>query len=456
MKKFRDIINEAKSNNTQVTDVDFVAYTNNLKGSIPVGMVIAMNKLSEYGINDANKVNELLKANKSQLTNLSNTYKVSADDLDELQKVLKANKNYLNILPMFHSKVAIKAVQNGVLKADDLLIDLTTSKGRNDVAKKYMPVVYKIVNQMSGKSRLSHSDLLSAALEIFTKKMMTWKVDGDDNGKVVSFKTYIAYVVRFGLSNEMGKTGHTLSGTSSSAWQKHGAAALDAISLDNMGRNSDGELKQDYLAALGVEDEMDPDEKTTWSELYKEIESKFSQRDSDIFYSFFGLNDHKKEKNKDISTHYGVTRGAISQTITKIITWLKKNPKSVRILRDLSELYNESLMIQLWRMDREEIMEQLINDDVYLLLESVSPWKTKSAFLNAYRTALTKTKKPSDIEELIDGSYVDLDDNIKTNREDIVAFLSSLYPTSNINNMSDIGMIDKMHDIQKYYKQYGK
>ena len=93
MKKFRDIINEAKSNNTQVTDVDFVAYTNKLKGSIPVGMVIAMNKLSEYGINDANKVNELLKANKSQLTNLSNTYKVSADDLDELQKVLKANKN---------------------------------------------------------------------------------------------------------------------------------------------------------------------------------------------------------------------------------------------------------------------------------------------------------------------------------------------------------------------------
>ena len=156
-------------------------------------MAIAMNLLNDYGINDASKVDELIKANKSQLLKLSDIYQVGTQELSDLQGLLKSNKQYLRILPMYHSETAIKAVQAGVLTADDLLIDMSTPKGRNEVAKKYMPVVYKIVNQMTGKSRLSRSDLLSAALDIFANKMQKWDVDGDKNNKVVSFKTYIAY-----------------------------------------------------------------------------------------------------------------------------------------------------------------------------------------------------------------------------------------------------------------------
>lgn len=454
MKTFSDIVNEARNINTTVSKVDFDSYSGKLKGSIPSGMAIAMNLLNDYGINDVSKVDELIKANKTQLLKLSDIYQVGTQELSDLQGLLKSNKQYLRILPMYHSETAIKAVQAGTLTADDLLIDMSTPKGRNEVAKKYMPVVYKIVNQMTGKSRLSRSDLLSAALDIFANKMQKWDVDGDKNNKVVSFKTYITYILRFNLANEMGRTGHTLSGTNSSAWKNHGAAALDAFSLDGLGRNADGELRQDHLAALGTEDEMDPDEKSTWEDLYKELNKKFSQRDCDIFYSFFGLNGHKQEKNKDISGRYGVSRGAISQTITKIVTWLQKNPKSIKILHDLAELYNESLMVQLWRMDRETIMEQLINNDVYILLENAAPWKTRAAFVSSFDSAMTKVKAKETIEEILDGDFMDIDDNIKKYNDDIITFLTGMYPTANIHRISDIGLIDKMHEVQKYYRYY--
>ena len=198
-------------------------------------------------------------------------------------------------------------------------------------------------------------------------------------------------------------------------------------------------------------------EEKQWNALYDRIESQFKQRDIDIFYRYFGLKGYKREKSKDIAKSFGMSEGNIrNSVINKILTFLKKDKKSSDILQNIQDVYNESLMIELFGLEREEIMEALISNDMFILLEELNRWNNKHVFKNAIEAACYNLNQNECeiIKTLLDSDFEYLDDNFKKNKKLIILFLSNLYPSENISRKTDITILEYIEELQEYYKKY--
>ena len=249
-----------------------------------------------------------------------------------------------------------------------------------------------------------------------------------------------------------------MGGTNWYASKKFGAGLLDAVSIDGMGTNDDGEIKNDHIAALGEDPEpLERDEEKQWKELYDLIESTFKTRDVNIFYRYFGLHGYKREKSKDIAKDFGMSEGNIRNSIiNKMIAFLKRDRGASEILSNIQDMYNESLMCSLINSSREVILETLVNDDIFILLEELNSWNNKDVFFHSLYLAYENIST-SDIEvinTLINGDFSILDDLYKKNKKSIVRFLKEMYPTENISRKTDVSLLEYMEDIQNAYQKY--
>ena len=153
--------------------------------------------------------------------------------------------------------------------------------------------------------------------------------------------------------------------------------------------NDEGDYKQDRLAALGVTGGEYVDKEKQWEPIYKLIEDNFKSRDVEIFYRLYGLRGYKKEKSKDIAKEFGWSEGNIrNSVINKILNFLRKDKRAIQILTDIQDAYNESLLNSLWGLDKQQIIEALVNDDIFILLEELNKWKNKNVFVNTLNYAL--------------------------------------------------------------------
>lgn len=423
----------------------------------PNTFIVVLKQMAAKNILSKDLVDKIYNATSSKnIAQMANALNEDPKFVGDLHDALRKLGEYYRILPHFLNQETVDAVGTGKINVEDLLLDTKTTKGKNAIAKKYMPILYKIVNQYVGQSNLSKSDLISVAMEGMTNAIEKWSLTPDKDGKVVGFKTLLAYYVKFAITNEINANGHTFSGTNYYAVQKHGASSLDAISLDNLLPTKDGEYSQDHLAALGVDDQSTDKDKEL-EELYKILDKNFSARDCNIFYRFFGLNGYKKEKSKDIAKEYGMSEGNIRNSIlNKMIKWIKGNKKVMDILYTLQELYTESLMCQLFGASREVIVESLESDDTFILMESVTPWKNKQQFMTPFTTIMDKFESGDKelLYRIIEGTYTDIDTNFKKHKDVIVSFLSEMYPTEDMYNKTDIYLIEKMSEIQTQYQKY--
>jgi lipopolysaccharide assembly outer membrane protein LptD (OstA) len=69
--------------------------------------------------------------------------------------------------------------------------------------------------------------------------------------------------------------------------------------------------------------------------LYSRLEDEFSYRDCEIFYKTFGLKEFDVEKGMDIAKQYDISAGLVSQKVSKIIKWIRKDNE---LCEQLSEL----------------------------------------------------------------------------------------------------------------------
>lgn len=436
-----------------ITLKDLDEYINKTSKILPIMVKDALYLIKKYEILDGKDINTILNANKSSLKGLADKYNITEGEMDDLWKLLKDLKNNIKLFPHFLTSQERSAFMKGKIMVSDLTIDLDTPQGKNDVVNQYMPIAHKIVNQYVGKSKLSREDLMSVALEAFTLAMKEW-----DRSKGQLFKTYLSYRIQQLILNEIDAHGHSLSGTNWYATKKYGGELLDAISIDGLPKDEDGDFRQDRLAALGIDDEKDlsRDEEKSWKQVFALLERKFKQRDLDIFYRYFGLNGYKREKSKDIAKDYGMSEGNIRNSIiNKIIAFLKKDRKSMELLLDLQDMYNEHLMIELFGFDREYIIERLAEDDIYILLEEINRWTNKNVFKRALDNSLPVGNDKL-ILDILNGDFEDVDNNIKKYKKDIIKFLSNMYPTENMTKKTDVDLIEYMVEIQEIYKNYKK
>lgn len=453
MIKFTDILNESKQvYNGTVTLDELTDYINKTNKILPNIVRDALYLVKKYKILNADDINTILNASKGSIKSLAKKFNITEFEMEELWGIFKDLKSNIKLFPHFLTAFEQKSLIKGTAKVEDLIIDLDTAQGRNDVIKMYVPIVNKIVNQYVGKSKLTRSDLMSAAMEGFAKAMDQW-----DRSKNQLFKTYLSYRVQQQILNDIDEYGHSLSGTNWYATTKYGSEMLDAVSIDGLSKNDDDEIKQDRLAALGYNDD-ERDEATDveqWKKVFNILEKKFKQRDLDIFYRYFGLNGYKREKSKDIAKMYGMSEGNIrNSVINKMIAFLKKDKGALELLMDLKESYNESLMIELFRCDKETILERLSNDDIYILLEEITKWNNKDVFKRALNASLPSNNDI--ILDILNGGFEEVDNNIKKYRKDIITFLNNMYPTENFIRKTDVDLIEYMMELQEIYKKYKK
>lgn len=455
MIKFTDILNESKQEyDGSVTIEELDNYINKTNKILPNIVRDALYLVKKYNLLNASDINAILKSSKGQLNALAKRFNMSFENMEELWNLFKDLKSNIKLFPHFLTPYEQKAFIRGTARIEDLTIDLSSAQGQKDVVKMYMPLVNKIINQYIGKSKLNRSDLMSAAMAGFANSINDW-----DRSNNQLFKTYLSYRVQQQILNDIDKYSHTLSAGKSIPWhlnKKDGPHPLDAISIDGMPRDNEGDFKQDRLAILGYDQETkkEPDVKLV-KEIFNILEKKFKQRDLDIFYRFFGLNGYKKEKSKDIAKMYGMSEGNIrNSVINKMLAFLKKDPNAMEILMSLMDSYNESLMIELFGCDNETILERLINDDIYILLEDITKWTNKDVFKRALDNALMGNDDK--ILYILNGGFEDIDSNLKKYKKEIIRFLSNMYPTENMSKKTDVDIIEYMMELQEIYKKYKK
>lgn len=428
-------------------------YIENTAGILPIMVQDALSFIKKYEILDGDIINNILKSNKSSLKTIAKHIGVEEDKLEGFWKLLKDLKNNVKLLPHFLTPQERSALIKGKALISDLTIDIETSQGRSDTVNLYMPIAHKIVNQYVGKSNLSKSELMSAALLGFTNAMREW-----DRSKGLLFKTYLSYRIQQQILNDIDKYSHNLRSTN---WytNKKNDKVLDAISLDKLkGGNDEEEFKQDYLAALGVTDEpMKPDAERAWKKIFDLLERKFNQRDVDIFYRYFGLAGYEREKSKDIAKKFKMSEGNIRNSIiNKFLNFLASNKATKDILSDLHSLYNENLMKELIGQNYDSILEYLSNDDTYILLEEINKWDNKSVFNKILQKSLNELTDDSRriILQILESDFEFLDEMYKKYKRDIIVFLSNMYPTENMSKKTDVSLLEYMEDMQYFYQKH--
>jgi RNA polymerase sigma factor (sigma-70 family) len=454
MIKFTDIINESNKQeyNGSVTLKELEEFINKTSKILPNIVRDALYLVKKYEILEADDINTILNTNKSSINSLAKKFDMDADSMEELWNLLKDLKSNIKLFPHFLTPFEQKSLIKGTARIEDLTIDLETAQGQNEAIKQYMPVVNKVVNQYVGKSKLNRSDLMSAAHIAIANAIKDW-----DRSKGQLFKTYLSYRVQQQILLDIEEgIGRSLSGANAYNREKYGVEMLNAVSIDGMPRDEEGEFRQDRLAALGYVDGRDEEaEVKQWKKVFEILEKKFKQRDLDIFYSYFGLNGYKKDKSKDIAKRYGMSEGNIRNSIiNKILAFLKKDKESLELLVSLMDSYNESLMIELLGCDKDAILERLSNDDIYILLEEITKWNNKDVFKRALAGALDGNSNI--ILNILKGGFEDVDNNIKKYKKDIIKFLSNMYPTENMTRKTDVDLIEYMLELQEIYKKHNK
>ena len=455
MNNFTDIIFEARKNydSESLLSSEISKFLNKVNKVIPSIVKDAIHLTQKYNLMDRESLEEIKNASKSSLKKLAQKYNITPEQIEDIWKILKELKSNIKLLPQYMSAQEREMLELGKLSMSDLTIDLTSAQGRSAAAKIYMPLVYTIVNKFVGRSNLDKAELISAGTLGLTAAMNDWKPETG-----VPFKTYAGIRIRQQILNDINDHGHSLSGFNDYAFKKGYSA--DALSLDNLLGKDDDDMQQDHLAALGfMDDEYDELDDKKMKPLFDLLEKNFSTRDVDIFYRYFTLKGNKKEKSKDIAKSYGMSEGNIRNgVINKIIKFLRTDKRALNILKQLQESYTISMMTSLVGLNRSMIIDALINDDIFILLEELNSMSDKESFKAIIEPALARLPNADSkyILKVLQEGFDYLDSTFKKNKKVIILFLSDVYPTEAIANKTDVALLEYMMNIYNMYQEHKK
>ena len=80
-----------------------------------------------------------------------------------------------------------------------------------------------------------------------------------------------------------------------------------------------------------------------WKKAMKVLEEEFNDMTMDIFYSFYGINGHKKLQNKELSEKYNCGPSKITYYCGRVVEFIKKNKKVRDIFSEINDLMHECL-----------------------------------------------------------------------------------------------------------------
>lgn len=293
-----------------------------------------------------------------------------------LGKLSKANR--LLEVPVFQTEDQFESIITGKENPDEVLLDLTSEKGRNAVVKKYTPLVWKIARSFNGKTGLSLDELFSAGLEGLTTAMNGFgksakvtqkngKLKGKSDAeldamldkekeearKKYTFLSYAAYMIRILILEAIKNESHLVRIPTSvqSKERKETGRNTKSNSIsgeESIGHDSDGKSKT-MFDLMGGDDDADAsldqqDMAKLWRNIKRLLEKQFSEKTIDIFYSMNGLFGNKKMKGKEIMAKYHLKNPSeISNSNYKVLNFIRHDETLRKAFAELYSLYKECL-----------------------------------------------------------------------------------------------------------------
>ena len=101
------------------------------------------------------------------------------------------------------------------------------------------------------------------------------------------------------------------------------------------------------------------------------------------------------------------------------------------------------------------VVEYLLNDDMFMLLEELTRWINKEQFAKQLNPIFDELGSEADIiKKLLSYDFDQLDKNFKSNKKLIIKFLSAMYPTENIGRKTDVALLEYMDELAYFYKKH--
>lgn len=287
-------------------------------------------------------------------------------------------KGRLMEIPTFQTKEQFEAIISKTESPDQIILDLETPEGRNEIAKRYEPLVHKMAKQFMGKSNLSYDELLSAAYQ-----GLTWAMNGYgkktkknvvDMETIVSktFTQYAAWIIRVAILEDIKHLSQTvripLSQQNLEREQTGRNTKNNTISGDKtitVKGDESGKSLFDYVGATdnatrGIDNE---DAEKLWKKLFDKLESHFDKTMMDIYYHSFGLNGYDKMKKKEIADKYGIAQSSISYYLYKVNDYIQTDKKLKALITDIFELMAECKHDEDMDYDPEECIHVKIQEN---------------------------------------------------------------------------------------------
>lgn len=279
-----------------------------------------------------------------------------------ITKLEKADR--IKELPWYLSEDEFNDVVSGVRPLDFYAYDLVSEQGRNEMVKKFEPMIRRIAYKYANSNSISSDDTYSAALEGFTRALNNYgkkrseyvrtkseeaNIDLDEiaknenNVRNIPFASYATamvsnYILEY-LKNEMNLVRRPQSDQSRERAKTGNTSMERKVSGDqSIGTDSDGNEKSMW-DKLNIDTEEggrstdDDDIQALWQFIYKSVEEKFGKEIAELWYSKNGLNGRKQNKTASSPTEYYKLRN--------IAKFLMTDKKCKAALDEIRELMSE-------------------------------------------------------------------------------------------------------------------
>lgn len=206
---------------------------------------------------------------------------------------------------------------------------------KNELVKKYEPLVNKMVRQFSEKVHAPWDDIKSMAYEGLAIAINTY----DSERSNMNFTQFAGFAIRNNILTSLNNELRTvkLSAYAQKKVVEYGESTFNTISIDSLNTNDDnthvGISSSKYYNAMSVDAKFDDGD--VFETLYYELENNFSDRDCKIFYMTFGLKNYDITKGKDIAELFNISKGTVSVRVNIMINFIRKNEDLIEILTNL-------------------------------------------------------------------------------------------------------------------------
>ena len=213
-----------------------------------------------------------------------------------------------------------------------------TEREKNQFARQYESLVRKLVKQTVDKGFNEWDQIESAAWEGFARAMK----DYDPERSKLTFKQFAGWSIRnrilLSIDNELRTV--KVDWYNRKKAEANDSPVYQRVSFEASNPNDDDAPKSSNSKFNfdGMHTNPTFRDGHVYEYMYSRLDEKFSKEHFDVFYRSFGLHGYEEiQKGKDIAKAVGISEGAVSQKVKKVITWMRNDAEMCEMLSNLME-----------------------------------------------------------------------------------------------------------------------